>query len=244
MKLIDAINNLGATSARKVVKNTAMDILGNFPTGMKVVFNACCNNLELIPTIKQRNGTEADVIKKWVDKYISGYKNRISSRHSNLPATSPDPMVNLIIKTRLIHLNQKDLESIKSAHRLSMSAENILGLFLEEYLAVNIERFGWHFAWGETIKSVDFCHDNGSLFQIKNRSNSENSSSSQVRRGTTINKWHRSNAITGEYYWGDLNNILGTNILNEESFRGFVIEAINNNPNCLAIEPDNHWLAR
>jgi len=64
-------------------------------------------------------------------------------------------------------------------------------------LADNLIAYGWHCAWGETIRSVDFCSEDGQLLQIKNRSNSENSSSSRVREGTNIIKWFRVNALTG-----------------------------------------------
>jgi hypothetical protein len=42
-----------------------------------------------------------------------------------------------------------------------MSAENILGLILEEYLANNFKDEGWHCAWGDTVNSVDFVNENG-----------------------------------------------------------------------------------
>lgn len=123
-----------------------------------------------------------------------------------------------------------------------MSAENILGLILEEYLYVNLRQFGWHCAWGETVKSVDFIHESGRLLQIKNRSNSENSSSSAVRNGTEIEKWFRIRADTGQYMWAGLNNICGTTHLSEQEFSNFVRATISSNPDCLAIEPHNPWI--
>jgi len=122
-----------------------------------------------------------------------------------------------------------------------MSAENILGLILEEYLSEKLQGDGWHCAWGETVKSVDFVHEDGRLLQIKNRSNSENSSSSTVRVGTEIEKWFRIKADRIEYMWEKLNDICGTTELSEESFVIFVQKTISDNPKCLAIEPDNPW---
>jgi hypothetical protein len=122
-----------------------------------------------------------------------------------------------------------------------MSAENILGLMLEEYLAVSLEFHGWHCAWGETVKSVDFVHEDGRLLQVKNRSNSENSSSSTVRNGTQIEKWFRIKADRIEYMWSSLNEICGTIELSEDSFVDFVQTTLKNNPACLSVEQENPW---
>jgi hypothetical protein len=78
--------------------------------------------------------------------------------------------------------------------------------------------------------------------QVKNRSNSENSSSSQVRLGTKIEKWHWVDARTGKYMWQDLNNKYATNKFSEDDFRSFVILTIKKNPGALAIETENLWL--
>jgi hypothetical protein len=124
-----------------------------------------------------------------------------------------------------------------------MSAENILGLLLEEFLAQQLADFDWYCAWGETVRSVDFCQAQGGLLQIKNRSNSENSSSSRVRIGTDIEKWYRVDARTGNYCWEELNRKYNTDRFSEESFRRFVVEAISNNPNALPVEIGNPWLS-
>ncbi len=123
-----------------------------------------------------------------------------------------------------------------------MSAENILGEILEEYISESLLGTGWHCAWGETVKSVDFVHEDGRLLQIKNRSNSENSSSSSVRAGTEIEKWYRIKADRIEYMWDALNRICGTDHLSESSFENFVIKCVSNNPDCMSVEEDNTWL--
>ena len=96
-------------------------------------------------------------------------------------------------------------------------------------------------SFSETVKSDDFVYEDGRLLQIKNRSNSENSSSSAVRNGTQIEKWFRIKARRVEYMWGALNDICGTSSLSEESFVSFVQTTLENNPACLAIEPENPW---
>jgi hypothetical protein len=97
-----------------------------------------------------------------------------------------------------------DLKSIEEGHRLSMQAENIVGKLLERYVATLLERKGWIWCCGETMRSVDFIKDASGeeeLLQIKNRDNSENSSSSAIREGTTIKKWYRINSRTGQTRW-------------------------------------------
>ncbi len=242
MKLKQAIQNLGAVQS----VTTAMQIAeeNNIPwnDGVSFVFHAIANDSERIPgNIGGNKDDENSVIKKWLLKYTGGKLQRSSHRESNSPGTVADPIIEEIIGSRIPALDNDDLNKITYAHRLGMSAENILGLILEEYLSENLKEFGWHCAWGETVKSVDFVHEDGRLLQIKNRSNSENSSSSAVRHGTEIKKWFRIKADRVEYMWESLNTICGTTNLSEESFIKFVRETISSNPDCLAVEHCNPW---
>jgi hypothetical protein len=52
--------------------------------------------------------------------------------------TVADPVIEKIIGARLNNLTDEELRKISFAHRLGMSAENILGLLLEEYLSINL----------------------------------------------------------------------------------------------------------
>lgn len=237
----NALKLLGPQS--ETIARVAAEKVGlSWRDGLCYVFNACVANPELAPKSRSKKDTPSEVILKWTQKYKDGYETRISRRTSEVPGTLPDPIISLIIKEILPHLSDTQLNKISYAHRLSMSAENILGLLLEEYLAINLLSYKWHCAWGSTIKSVDFCSEDGKLLQVKNRSNSENSSSSKVRAGTDIFKWFRINAQTGAYMWDDLNSILKTNILSENKFRSFVQSTLSDNKAALAIEPDNPWI--
>jgi hypothetical protein len=206
---------------------------------VEAVFTAVANHPELAPNIKA--DSEAKLIEKWLDKYAKGYNSRISQRVSKLPSTIADPIVGTIISCRLKHLDQADLGKISSGHRLSMSAENVLGLLLEEYLSVKLATFGWHCCWGETVRSVDFVNEDGRLLQVKNRSNSENSSSSRVRLGTAIEKWFRVDAVSGDYRWDELNKRNKTTLFSEERFEKFVIATLKKNPDAMPVEPSNSW---
>ena len=242
MKLKDAIKNLGAESAINLAEEISDSEDIDWEGGAKFVFSVIASDLERVPgNIGGKSDSEKDVIKKWLIKYQSGFNGRASQRISNPPGTVADPIIEKIIGSRLDNLSDKDLEKITYAHRLGMSAENILGLILEEYLSENLIGYGWHCAWGETVKSVDFVHENGSLLQIKNRSNSENSSSSAVRDGTEIEKWYRIKADRVEYMWPQLNRICGTTNLSEDRFVDFVQRTLRSNPGCLAVEDENPW---
>ncbi|MEM7390138.1 MAG: SinI family restriction endonuclease [Pseudomonadota bacterium] len=243
MKLKEAIRILGPNQAINTALLIAQECNINWNHGIGCVFQVIVNDLERIPgNIGGKSDDEMSVIRKWILKYESGRSSCASKRISNLPGTIADPIIEQIIGARISRLNQNDLNSITYAHRIGMSAENILGLILEEYLSVNLHPFGWHCAWGETVKSVDFVHESGRLLQIKNRSNSENSSSSAVRNGTEIEKWFRIKAHTGQFMWEGLNNICKTTHLSEQAFSDFVKATISSNPDCLAIEPQNPWV--
>lgn len=243
MKLKQAIDNLGGDQAMKLAKDLADDEGINWDNGVKYVFHVVAYDRDRVPNnIGSLSDSEQDVIKKWLFKFKSGFENRASKRISNPPGTVADPIIEKIIESRITKLTNIDLNKITFAHRLGMSAENILGLILEEYLSKNLALKGWHCAWGETVKSVDFVNKDGRLLQIKNRSNSENSSSSSVRDGTCIKKWYRVRADQAVYMWPDLNKICETTSLSEGSFVEFAKELIQSNPGCLAVEKENPWL--
>ena len=243
MKLSEALKILKKQEAISIAKQYATDFGINWNDGICYVFSAIIDDPQRVPgNIGTKKDDEYTAIGKWVTKYFNGIKSKTTIRISNLPGTVADPIIDKIIGARLTNLSAEDLEKIKYAHRLSMSAENILGLILEEFLAINLEKAGWHCAWGETVKSVDFVHENGQLLQIKNRSNSENSSSSAVRAGTSIQKWFRIKADRVEYMWDNLNAICGISSLSETAFENFVIQCVKQNPKCVAVESDNPWL--
>jgi len=207
----------------------------------RTILTACYRHPDLSPTIKKAK-TPEELAKSWLKKYENGYKNRISQRISKLPRTIADPIISAIIQARLTGLTTAHLEQIKYAHRLSMSAENILGLLLEEFLADKLARHGWFCCWGESMRHVDFCNVDGSLLQVKNRSNSENSSSSRVRINQPIAKWYRVDAVNGSYqwsYWQDKYN--NDDNFSEEKFIDFVQQVLQRNPCALAVEVENSW---
>lgn len=237
LKIPDFDANLLVSEAENIAKFRA----GMFwNDSVKTVLSVCCNSPELFPYLRVCN-SRLDYINKWLNKYFGGYNNRASKRTSKKIGTVSDKIIDTILSDRLPTFSNDGINHIKYAHRLSMSAENILGLLLEEYLAEKLSFYGWYCAWGETVNKVDFCTKKGELLQVKNRSNSENSSSSSVRKGTIIRKWHRVNAQNGGYYWKELNQLIGCSNLSEEDFATFVRQTIAENPTALYVEDSNYW---
>lgn len=210
--------------------------------GARVVFECCILYPERRPSMHRRTyGSLADAIGDWLNEYDKGYRSRPSMLCAKPTGTIPDDIISNILSTRLANLTEDDLKAVCDAHRLSMSAENLLGGLLEEYLADHLLKNKWYCAWGKTFTSVDFCSSEYELLQIKNRSNSENSSSSKVRVGTKILKWYRVNATTGETNWKQLSDLTGCTGISESDFKAFVIKTVSSNPKSLYIEPGNTW---
>ena len=163
-------------------------------------------------------------------KYLEAAANQfIKGRVSKSPAeptTIPDDMVSFILEN-YFGIAERDLERIKKEHALSMAAENIVGDLLERYLADELEKFGWVWVSGALIRGGDFIlpPQNGIdwvILQVKNRDNSENSSSAAIREGTNIEKWHRTFSRRPGYNWDNFPHISGKESFSEQGFRDFV----------------------
>jgi hypothetical protein len=195
----------------------------------RTILLRCCEQPILFPqNIKAHHFGQ--YVTKWVAKFENGYLNRASHRLGQPPATKPDQIVGLILRLRVSSVTKSRAKQLLSGHRLCMAIENWTGDILEEYIAQVLSPHGWCCAWGDTMRDIDFLSPTGVLLQVKNRSNSESSAASRVRKGTAIKKWHRSNARTGGTEWGSLREIVGLRVrLSEESFTAFVTSALKGN---------------
>lgn len=142
------------------------------------------------------------------------------------PATIPDEMVSFVLE-HYFDVKAKNLDRIKREHALSMGAENIVGNLLEHYLSSVLELHGWVWCAGSLVKAVDFVkppinQTDWVLLQVKNRDNSENSSSSAIRIGTRIDKWHRTFSKKPGSNWATFPDTMAGQHLSEEGFREFV----------------------
>lgn len=154
-------------------------------------------------------------------------ENFISSRNPRAPSpptTIPDEMVSFIIN-KYFDVPQSELDRAVELHNLSMGAENLIGDILERYIASVVEVHGWVWCSGSIVKAVDFIHRKNdgqwAALQVKNRDNSENSSSSAIRKGTTINKWFRTFSKKKGDNWHNFPKIAHIT-LSESDFRKFV----------------------
>ncbi|WP_319420362.1 SinI family restriction endonuclease [Pleurocapsa sp. FMAR1] len=166
-------------------------------------------------------------------KYFEGYRR---SDFPVEPSTIPDPMVSIIMREAYGYSNQ-ECQRIKIEHQYAMCAENCVGNLLERYIDSVLRGNGWNWCCGEFIKAIDFLGKNNDgewiALQIKNRDNSENSSSSAIRDGTKIQKWFRSfskdtkKGRSSFTNWKNLPPLMQGYNLNEEGFKEFVIQYIN-----------------
>lgn len=153
---------------------------------------------------------------RWVKGYYDAVNNPPSKRKAKPKATCNDPAIKNIVKSTQ-HLTEEEATLAESNHNLFMSAENIQGNLLEEYIASKIRPYGFLWCQGNVLRAIDFCNTDGSFFlQIKNKSNTENSSSSNIREGTNIKKWYRLNTKIRDgikypdFKWNILNELINT----------------------------------
>lgn len=177
-----------------------------------------------IPSINTEDGLEM-----LAQRYFSAYRK---SDFPTEPATIPDEIVSIVMQEAYGY-NVEQSEQIKIEHQHSMSAENCVGALLERYLDSVLRSHNWHWCCGDFVKAIDFISktDDGSwlIWQIKNRDNSENSSSSAIRNGTEIQKWFRSFSRRGGTNWENLPELMQGYELSEERFIAFVINYLKKN---------------
>ncbi len=155
-------------------------------------------------------------------KYLAGWQ---ASAFPGQPSTVPDAIVSEVMQAAYGY-SAADCERIKLDHQRAMCAENCVGALLERYLNAVLHTHGWHWCCGDFVRAVDFLKPLPSggwiLVQIKNRDNSENSSSSAIRQGTEIQKWFRTYSRTGATNWDNLPPAMQGFGLNEAGFVQFV----------------------
>ena len=156
------------------------------------------------------------------ERYI---KDRRTPVVPSKPKTVPDPATSLVLE-HFFNYKFNDLDRMKIEHQHSMSAENAVGGLLEEYIDSVSGQYGWVQCCGRLVKSIDFIKKdvNGWIqLQVKNRDNTENSSSAAVRDGTNIQVWKRTKSRTGETNWELFPDENLRSILSEDGFREFVV---------------------
>ena len=152
------------------------------------------------------------------------------------PKTFPDLAVYEFLKENK-NYSDETIKNVIQYHYDAMGAENILGHFLEEFINENKEDDSWIWCSGSVVDKIDFIQKveneneetSWRALQIKASSNTENSSSSEVRENTEILFWCRRNATKkNSQNWGKLQEFISNENLNEENFLEFLREKAKN----------------
>jgi len=119
-------------------------------------------------------------------------------------------------------------------HRDAMAAENFVGYLLELYIFSEAHKFNWCLCPDAIVKSVDFVKQNEdgtwTMLQIKNRDNSENSSSKKVREGTDIQHWFRTFSKKEGSNWNNFPDPELKKTLSEDGYFQFIDDYFKNHP--------------
>lgn len=170
---------------------------------------------------------------EYVRLQASAFAEARHPRAPKEPETIPDEMVSVILN-EYFGVETVDLERVKREHQLSMGAENLVGDVLERYLAETMEASGWVWCSGSMVRAVDFVkppttqRGEWRMLQVKNRDNSENSSSSAIREGTAIEKWHRTFSKKRGANWAAFPDTALRSNFSEEKFEAFVRSYLRN----------------
>jgi len=163
----------------------------------------------------------------YIRRQALSFSQSRNQRAPKPPETVPDEMVSVILVS-YFGIPKADAERVKREHLLSMGAENMVGDLLERYLASVMEPKGWIWCSGAMVKAADFIKppavagEKWRLLQVKNRDNSENSSSSAIRVGTHIEKWHRTFSKKVGSNWDAFPEADLLRALSEDGFRKYV----------------------
>ncbi len=227
-------------------------LTGNNPilNDLAIIFEIGLSDLSLFPNIKlHESATYMDYLEKWIKGYMDATSNPPSQRKASPKGSCSDPAIQTIVQIAM-NTDENFASRMTSYHNLFMSAENIQGNLLEEYISVSIRPYGWIWCNGNVLRAIDFCSSDGAvLLQIKNKSNTENSSSSAIRTGTTIKKWYRlgTRSVGGQklpsYKWELLNNIINAHVttgiaadcnMSEDSYQEFLRNVTSRNTDIIS----------
>lgn len=208
---------------------------------LECIFFAAKNNKRFPDYMFSGEKNEELYIEKWVKRYYNSMeKEKMPSSHkAKSKTTCFDPAIQLLFEEK--NIDKDKFKHFDKIHYLYESAENVLGGLLEEYIAGKVKQYGFLWCKGDICEATDFCSKDGKiLLQIKNKENTENSSSSKARKGTGIIKWYRlGNDGSSDEQWKKLNEIINDNKTEnvdepcqmcEKDYLDFIKGVVNNNP--------------
>jgi SinI restriction endonuclease len=175
--------------------------------------------------LKRRKSLEVGS-EEYIYHQAIGFSNSRKPKLPQAPKTVPDELVSIIL-SEYFEIPAAELNRITREHLLSMGAENIVGDLLERYIASILENEGWVWCAGAMVKAADFIKPPSDsakdwrLLQVKNRDNSENSSSSAIRAGTKIEKWFRTFSRKTGTNWEAFPEAELRHLLSEDGFKEY-----------------------
>lgn len=187
------------------------------------VIEFLCDNPNMAATGRSKDSSEIGTL-NYIKVQALNFKKGREPKTPEPPKTIPDEMVGIILN-QYFNVPADEIQKAKEWHLLSMGAENLVGDLLERYIAHTLEDEGWVWCSGSVVRSVDFIYRDEQRqwqsLQVKNRDNSENSSSSAIRNGTPIKKWHRTFSKKQGDNWKNF-PLKTPHNLSEENFKKFV----------------------
>lgn len=209
------ISSLKSEAELQSLFEEAKATVADCPSDIDYLFRIANKDRSLFPGINiTGEQNEEQYLRHWIKGYSDACRSLPSTRTATPKSSCSDPAIRTIVQAAK-KLSSEDALAQESHHNLFMSAENIQGNLLEEYISGAVRPYGWLWCVGNVIRAVDFCNTDGSmLLQIKNKSNTENSSSSAIRDGTAIEKWFRLGTRTDRgrkvprFMWEGLNQII------------------------------------
>lgn len=203
----------------QIIMNAYHD--ANLATAYGKIATFLHQNPESIASRKKNTVTLQDFLCASAKAFVDGRQRNVS-----LPKTLSDERIKDVLNIAYKIPDHKLDEAIHY-HREGMAAENIMGWLLESYIASEAERHDWVWCSGGIVKAIDFIQpltDNKwNKLQIKNRSNTENSASNKIRKGTDIKIWFRIDAYTGQTFWNDFPDPCLSQLLSEHRFRDYIV---------------------
>ena len=178
----------------------------------------------ILPNRFKGFNSKPELREKLKNQFLRGRQKK----HPEVPSTVNDDAVLDVLTNYFSCSYSKD--QIVDIHKKAMASENIVGDILERYIASVLEQKGWVWAAGSVLKAIDFIYQDEFgqwiLLQVKNRDNSENSSSAAIREGTKIKKWFRSFSKKEKTNWSAFPVPEFADLLSEEDFRKFVVQYV------------------
>ncbi len=205
------------------VSEQAQAVMHGYVPELADAFASVVDFLDKNPTLVPPKSQEIFGTANYLHKAAQSFVADRRETSPKLPSTIADPVVKIILEN-FWDVPADASDAALRHHAMAMGAENIIGTLLEHFLASILEPAGWIWCSGAIVRATDFiCRQpDGSwlALQVKNRDNSENSSSKAIRDGTNIRHWFRTFSRKTGTNWDNFPAKIDG--LDEGQFRHFV----------------------